>query len=365
MLTLDIRQEKPIPLDAQIMCAPGELLALVGPSGSGKSTILKTIAGLMQGPVGRIVVNDEVWLDSASRLSLPAHKRRVGFVFQSYALFPHMTVLENVLSACDAQREEDRVARAYKWIEAVRMKGLEDARPARLSGGQQQRVALARALVREPELLLLDEPFSAVDQLTRERLYEELAELRHRLSIPVVFVTHSLPEAQMLADRMVVLHHGRSLQSGTPDEIFLRPHNAEIARLVAHKNLAEATVLGHDEHYTQLDWNGLQLAAALRPDLAPGTRVAWLIPPLDVRLVDMRFDDYTGRENIHCAEVESVVPLGGQATVRVRMPNGERLTLTATAHIVRKRAVEAGRVVDVSLLAESIHLMAQAAEAEG
>src|SRR5690606_26224181 len=149
-------------------------------------------------------------------------------------------------------------------------------RPARLSGGQQQRVALARALVREPELLLLDEPFSAVDQLTRERLYEELAELRHRLSIPVVLVTHSLPEAQMLADRMVVLHHGRSLQSGMPDEIFLRPHNAELARLVAHNYLAEATVLGHDEHYTQLDWNGFQLAAALRPDIAPGTRVAWL-----------------------------------------------------------------------------------------
>src|SRR5690606_24184736 len=157
---------------------------------------------------------------SASGAHVPAHRRRVGFVFQSYALFPHMTVLENVLAACDALREEDRLAQAYKWIEAVRMKGLEDARPARLSGGQQQRVALARALVREPQLLLLDEPFSAVDQLTRERLYEELAELRSRLSIPVVFVTHSLPEAQMLADRMVVLHHGRTLQSGTPDEIF-------------------------------------------------------------------------------------------------------------------------------------------------
>ncbi|HLU76765.1 MAG TPA: ABC transporter ATP-binding protein [Burkholderiales bacterium] len=365
MLELRLAQQSPIPLDAQIRCETGELLALVGPSGSGKSTILKTIAGLMRGPVGRIVVNGDVWLDSASGAHVPAHRRRVGFVFQSYALFPHMTVLENVLAACDALREEDRLAQAYKWIEAVRMKGLEDARPARLSGGQQQRVALARALVREPQLLLLDEPFSAVDQLTRERLYEELAELRSRLSIPVVFVTHSLPEAQMLADRMVVLHHGRTLQSGTPDEIFLRPRTAEIARLVAHKNLGEAVVLGHDDRYTHVDWQGMQLAAAACPDLPPGTRVNWLIPPLDVRLVDMRFDDYTGRENIHCAEVESMVPLGGQVTVRVRMPNGQRLTLTATAHIVRKRAVEVGRVVDVSLLAESIHLMPREPEAAG
>ncbi len=357
MLELRLTQRTPIPLDAEIRCAPGELLALVGPSGSGKSTILKTVAGLIRGPSGRVCVDGEVWFDSAAGIDVPAHQRNVGFVFQSYALFPHMSVLENVMAACSAVQAADREALARKWIEAVRMKGLEDARPARLSGGQQQRAALARALAREPRLLLLDEPFSAVDQITRERLYEELAELRRRLSIPVVFVTHSLIEAQMLADRMVVLHHGRTLQSGTPDEIFSRPANAEVARLVAHKNLARATVIAHDQHHTEIDWRGMRLHTAPRPDIAIGTELTWLVPALDVRMVDEKRDNYTGRENIHTAQIEAVLPLGGQATVRLRMSNGESLSAIAMMHVVHKRGIAAGSKVDISLSSASIHLM--------
>ena len=362
MLELTLKQQTPIPLEAEFRCEQGELLALVGPSGSGKSTILKTIAGLIRGPRGNVRVDGEVWLDTEAGVERPAYRRNVGFVFQSYALFPHMSVLQNVMAACDEPDAAVREAQARKWIDAVRMKGLEDARPARLSGGQQQRAALARALVREPKLLLLDEPFSAVDQITRERLYEELAELRRRLSIPVVFVTHSLSEAQMLADRMVVLHHGRTLQSGTPEEIFSRPCSAEIARLVAHKNLAWATVIAHTERHTEIDWNGLRLLAASRPDLAVGTRIAWLIPALDVRMVDEKLDSYSGRENVHVAQVDAMVPLGGQATVRLRMPNGECLSATAMAHTLRKRAIEVGRTVDVSLLSASIHLMPDQSE---
>ncbi|HKY02371.1 MAG TPA: ABC transporter ATP-binding protein, partial [Burkholderiales bacterium] len=247
MLKVDIHQQRPITLDAELHCAPGELLALVGPSGSGKSTILKIIAGLLRGDGGSVRIGDEVWFDSAQGIDVPVHRRSVGFVFQSYALFPHMSVLENVLAAGTSE------AGARGWIEAVRMKGLEHQRPHQLSGGQQQRTALARALVREPKLLLLDEPFSAVDQLTRERLYEELADLRQRLHIPVIFVTHSLTEAQMLADRMVVLHRGRTLQNGTPDEIFRAPATADIARLVSHKNLLVAKILAHDTTHTRLE----------------------------------------------------------------------------------------------------------------
>nr|PZN06141.1 MAG: ABC transporter [Pseudomonadota bacterium] len=330
------------------------MLALVGPSGSGKSTILKTIAGLIRGPRGHVRVNGEVWLDTDAGIDVPPHRRNVGFVFQSYALFPHLTVLGNVMAAC---RAPDAEAKARKWIEAVRMRGLEDARPGRLSGGQQQRVALARALVREPKLLLLDEPFSAVDQLTRERLYEELAELRRRLDIPVVFVTHSLTEAQLLADRMVVLHHGRTLQSGTPDEIFRAPRNAQIARLVAHKNLHEAQVAVQQARHTIIDWKGLRLQAAANTRFPVGSQVSWLIPALEVRLVDEKLDGYAGRDNLHQALVEAVVPLGGQVTVRVRMPNGLHLVLSATEHIIRKRGIEVGRTVEVSLPAASIHLM--------
>ncbi|HKO88395.1 MAG TPA: ABC transporter ATP-binding protein [Burkholderiales bacterium] len=349
MLAVVLHQKRPITLDVDLRCDQGELLALVGPSGSGKSTVLKIIAGLLRGDVGSVRIDGETWFDSEKKINVPVHERSVGYVFQSYALFPHMTVLENLMAAGGSE------ARARHWIEAVRMKGLEHQRPHQLSGGQQQRAALARALVREPKLLLLDEPFSAVDQLTRDRLYEELAELRRRLNIPVIFVTHSLTEAQLLADRMVVLHRGRTLQSGTPEEVFRAPATPDIARLVAHKNLLEAQVIAADQTLTLLDWRGLRLNAPPGA-FTSGEKVAWLIPALDVRMngpdeapahVDNRFE----------AQIESVVPLGDQATVRIRMPNGECLTLSAAAHIVRKRQLAAGRSIGVSLLPASIHLM--------
>lgn len=351
MLQVRIHQQRPITLDAEFDCAPGELLAMVGPSGSGKSTILKIIAGLLRGDSGSVRVDGETWFDSAARADVPVHKRSVGFLFQSYALFPHMTVLQNLMAAGGSE------ARSREWIETVRMKGLEDRRPHQLSGGQQQRAALARALVREPKLLLLDEPFSAVDQLTRERLYEELADLRRRLNIPVIFVTHSLAEAQLLADRMVVLHRGRSLQQGTPDEVFRCPSTPDIARLVAHKNLLEATITAQESAATRLDWRGLPLRASARSEWAVGRTVAWLIPPLDVRLIWPEDAESARRDNCFDAKVEAIVPLGGHTTVRVRMPNDECLSLGVASHIARRRGIAPGSEVKLCLLAESIHLM--------
>lgn len=350
MLRAVIHQKKPITLDAELECAPGELLALVGPSGSGKSTILKIIAGLLRCDAGSIEVDGEVWSNTERGLSVPVHRRSVGFVFQSYALFPHMSVLQNLMATGADEKK------ALSWIEAVRMKGLEHQKPHQLSGGQQQRAALARALVREPKLLLLDEPFSAVDQLTRERLYEELAELRRRLHIPVVFVTHSLSEAQLLADRMVVLHRGRTLQGGTPAEVFRAPATADIARLVAHKNLLQGRVLAHEGSHTLLEWQGLHLRVPRAPAFGGGEAVIWLIPPQDVRLVwDEEREDR--RENYFPASVDSVVQLGDQASVRIRMPNGETLALSVPLHIARKRQLATGLKVNVSLIPESIHLM--------
>jgi molybdate transport system ATP-binding protein len=262
-----------------------------------------------------------------------------------------MSVLHNVMATGASE------ASAREWIAAVRMKGLEHQRPARLSGGQQQRAALARALAREPKLLLLDEPFAAVDQLTRERLYEELADLRRRLAIPVVFVTHSLVEAQTLADHMVVLHRGRTLQHGTPEEIFRTPQSADIARLVAHKNILTASIVRHDANATHLQWSGVELIAASRPELAVGSTVDWLIPALDVRLIWPEDVELSRRGNFFAAHIENLVPLGGHVSVHIRMPNNERLLLSVAAHIVRRRQLGIGGEVSVSLIPSSIHLM--------
>jgi len=218
-LDVELKAETPIPLDVAFRVAPGELLALVGHSGSGKTTILRTIAGLWRPDQARVAVAGAVWLDGAAGVNLAPHQRKAGVVFQNYALFPHMTAAQNVMSAMD---RPDR-AEAARILALVHLDGLADRKPAQLSGGQQQRVAVARALARRPQVLLLDEPFSAVDRATRERLHAEIMALRAHLNMPVVLVTHDMNEAQLLADRMVVIEKGRVVREGTTAAVMADP----------------------------------------------------------------------------------------------------------------------------------------------
>lgn len=231
-LVVSLHQTDPIPLAIDLKCARGEMLALVGPSGSGKTTILRSIAGLYRPDAGNIEVDGEIWYRPDRNISVPPYNRRVGMVFQSFALFPHMTALGNVMTALDHIPKAQRRARAEQMLELVHLQGLEDRRPANLSGGQQQRVAVARAVARDPVILLLDEPFSAVDRVTRRKLYREIAELRRQLAIPVILVTHDIDEARLLADNMCVLHHGRMLQVGTPAQIVEHPASDEVIEVL-------------------------------------------------------------------------------------------------------------------------------------
>jgi molybdate transport system ATP-binding protein len=231
-LTVALRQQGPIALDVAFSVAPGEILALVGPSGSGKSTTLRAIAGLYEPSDGRIACNGSVWLDRGAGIGVPPRERRVGMVFQSYALFPHLTAAENVMEALGDRPPQARKDSALALLARMHLDGLQDRRPASLSGGQQQRVAVARALARKPDVLLLDEPFSAVDRVTRRRLRGELAELRRELSMPVILVTHDLDDVVRLADRMCVLNGGSILQTGTVEEVMARPASPLIAELL-------------------------------------------------------------------------------------------------------------------------------------
>jgi len=231
-LDVKLRQERSIPLDLAFSVAPGEILALVGPSGSGKSTTLRAIAGLYTPAGGRIACNGSIWLDCEAGTDLPGRRRRVGMVFQSYALFPHLSATENVMEALGALPRDERRALARALLARFHLDGLEDRLPASLSGGQQQRVAVARALARKPHVLLLDEPFSAVDRVTRRRLRRELVELRRELSMPTILVTHDLSDVIRLADRICVLQEGRILQTGKVEEVMARPANATVAELL-------------------------------------------------------------------------------------------------------------------------------------
>jgi molybdate transport system ATP-binding protein len=360
-LAVRLRQSRPVPLDVELACAPGELLALVGPSGSGKSTTLRAIAGLHRVWDGLVRCGRRTWLDTGAGLDLPPHRRGVGFVFQSYALFPHMTALGNVAAAMGHRPAAGRKDRARELLAQVRLAGLEDRRPAELSGGQQQRVAVARALAREPSALLLDEPFSAVDRGTRERLYRELVELRRGLAMPMVLVTHDLEEAALLADRMTLLHHGRTLQTATPHELTTRPASAEVARLVGLRNLFTGRVAGHvlDREVTLVAWRDRVLEAALAPGFEPGDPVSWVIPEMDVLMHRRDRPSRGERENPVPAVVAELWRLGQNFTARLHADGSadEPLFLTIPVHVARRNGVEVGVTVTVSLLADAIHLM--------
>ena len=209
-LTVSLRQDGPIPLDVEFSCEPGDVLAIFGPSGSGKTTILRAIAGLVRPAQGRVQSGAETWTDTNAGVFLPPHRRAVGFVFQEYALFPHLTALGNVMTALGHRRRSERRSRAAALLTAVHLGGQESKRPSELSGGERQRVALARALAREPAVLLLDEPFAAVDRAVRRRLQSEIDSLRRTLDMPLILVTHDFDDVVRLATHVLMLEHGRA-----------------------------------------------------------------------------------------------------------------------------------------------------------
>ncbi len=227
-----LRQERPIPLDVRFECARGRTLALIGPSGAGKTTILRSIAGLYRPTSARVVCNGVTWLDTANGVARPAHERRTGLVFQSYALFPHLSAHENVTIALAHLPREQRAAAADALLARVGLSRASARRPFSLSGGEQQRVALARALAREPEVLLLDEPFSAIDRRTRRQLQVDLSALRGELQAPIILVTHDVDEAMALADDVVVIDHGVMLQSGTVHDVLASPTSETVRAIL-------------------------------------------------------------------------------------------------------------------------------------
>lgn len=332
-LEVKVRAAAPIPLDVAFRVEPGELMALVGHSGSGKSTLLRTIAGLWTPANARVSVDNSLWLDTAARVDLPPHRRRVGLVFQHYALFPHMTAEQNVMAAMD----RDDPAEAGRILGLVNLHGLADRKPAQLSGGQQQRVAVARALARRPQALLLDEPFSAVDRVTREKLYGEIIVLRAHLKMPVILVTHDINEAQLLADRMMVIEKGRLVREGTTAEVMA---DVGALRAMGIRELAAmlpATVAEHlPDGLTRLD---AATGPLFLPTVkgAPGTRVRVRIMAHEVILSRARPEGLSA-QNILRGQVAQIVPGHGPGVI-VHVAVGAHEIL---ARITRRAADQLG-----------------------
>jgi molybdate transport system ATP-binding protein len=288
---LEVRVVKRLPgftLDAEWR-AGDEVVTLFGPSGAGKTLTLQCLAGLIRPDEGRIVVNGTVFFDSAARIDLPTQKRRLGYVFQGHALFPHLSVADNVAYGLHGRPRGERQRRTAEILERLGLGDLAARRPSELSGGQRQRVALGRALAPDPALLLLDEPLSALDAPLRRQLREELLGVVREWGKTTVLVTHDLPEAFQLSDRVVVYEAGRVVQQAPKTELLSAPASERVARLMGVRNILSGTVQKAIHDRIQLRWRGQTLEAVNSPTHSylpePGAPISFFIRPEYVRLI--------------------------------------------------------------------------------
>jgi spermidine/putrescine transport system ATP-binding protein len=324
----------------------GEFFSLLGPSGCGKTTLLRIVGGLEVADEGAVRIGGR------DARTIPAHRRPVNTVFQSYALFPHLTVRENVAFGLRMKKvaEPARGQRVERAMELVQIGAFASRRPAQLSGGQKQRVALARALVNEPEVLLLDEPLGALDLKLRKELQVELLALQRRLGITFVFVTHDQEEALTMSDRIAVMRAGRIEQLGEAHALYERPRNRFVGSFLGTVNLLEGTVGrgGQGEFEVETPAAGTLRATADPGQAAPGGKVTLAIRPEKVRIVT----DGSPGENRVAAVVETVLYVGSSSQYLLR---AGPLALTAhTMNAGAQKALRPGERVQAELPAASL-----------
>jgi molybdate transport system ATP-binding protein len=368
-LHVDLRSSSPVHLQAQFDAAPGELVALVGASGSGKTTLLRSIAGLHRSAdlVGQVRLGDRFWMDSKQGIYLSPQQRRVGLVFQQYALFPHLSAIDNIALCAHpiwAGGQNDSKKTAQNWLDRMGMSELAQRLPHELSGGQQQRVALARALVRIRQrdggaggVLLLDEPFSAVDAPMRQVLYRELAQLRQSVNIPIVLVTHDLHEARRLADKIVIIDAGQSLQSGSPAHVMRSPRNARVAQLVGIHNHFSARFFADVPGQAALQWGNLRLRVIDKNKIANDTAVTWVLAGEEVQLHAADASMGVAVNRLEC-RLSEMLPLGEISLCRLAVQGTQdTIQLNLPTEKLSAMRVASGDAVALAVPPESVHIM--------
>ncbi len=317
----------------------GEVFTLLGPSGCGKSTTLRMVAGLEEPDEGTIHFEDRLIFDAEQNVSLQPEKRNIGMVFQSYAIWPHMTVAENVAFPLQARRvaRNEIPRRVSQVLELVGMQGMEKRPAPLLSGGQQQRVALARALVTEPSILLLDEPFSNLDAKLREQMRIEVKLIQERLNIAVLFVTHDQVEALSLSDRIAIMNSGQVVQEGTPFELYEQPANEFVRDFIGKTILFQGVVKASNmSGQLALDIDGAPSCVVFgsspaQPVLAEGRRVLIGVRPEDVELVPA--DSETVPDGMIGAKIETALYLGDRIEYQVAVGAQNKLILHGDRHL--------------------------------
>jgi len=305
----------------------GEFVTLLGPSGCGKTTTLRMVAGLEQNDDGSISIGHEAVSDAARGFFLPPERRSLGMVFQSYAIWPHMTVLENVAYPLKVRRlsAKEMELRARAALRLVEMEDFAERPAPALSGGQQQRVAIARALVFEPAVMLLDEPLSNLDAKLRAQMGDEFRKLQRRLGVTTLYVTHDQDEAMALSDRVVVMHKGRILQMGPPEQIYQRPESLRVARFFGSPNLFTARITetlrdGEDGLLVRVEGPGITGLTVAQRGLEPGREITVMVRPENLSPFKPS-DDADERLSWH-GTVAHAVFRGSRRSVVVDTPQG-------------------------------------------
>ncbi|WP_299002449.1 sulfate/molybdate ABC transporter ATP-binding protein [uncultured Shewanella sp.] len=356
-LYCQIEQSLPIPLKVDFSCEAGKLLAIVGPSGGGKSTLLRVLAGLSLPRTGHIECGGRCLFDAKGHIHMSPAERHVGYVPQHFGLFPHLTALENILAGLDHIPKVARKHRAMQWLAEMNLTHVAHRRPSALSGGQQQRIALARALAREPTLLLLDEPFSAVDWKTREFLYESLFDLKSSLNIPVIMVTHDLKEALLLADNILLMDDGYMLQHGSPQALLSRPTSEIVAKQMGQKNVFDGVVTTDtiSTDVSCLYWQGVKVNAAYQASLVQGQDVRWMVSNSGIEL----YDDLSLAKEPNCFVVTVVSLLAIGDMIRIILSvnaNAQRLHLELPVQVVKQLGLMQGKESLAMLNLSCIHI---------
>jgi molybdate transport system ATP-binding protein len=340
-------------LDAQLSAREGECLALAGPSGAGKTSLLRTAAGLLRPDQGRVTCGSEVWLDTERGVFLDPERRRCGYVFQEYALFPHLRAWQNVAYPLRAGSRAERRRRAHDLLDRFGVAHLAGARPATLSGGERQRVALARALALRPSALLLDEPLSALDARTRAAAARELAGVLRESEAPALLVTHDFGEAAQLGDRVGVIDAGRIVQTGTASELAAEPRSAFVADFTGAVVLTGTARRGHDE-LTVVALDGGGTLVTTDPGSGP---VAVSTYPWEIAIEPPGDPSGGSPRNRLRAEVLSITAVGNR--VRVGLAAAQPLVAEVTTGAVRELGLQVGDRVDAVWKAAATRLVAR------
>jgi molybdate transport system ATP-binding protein len=335
-------------LDVALGVGAGECLAVAGPSGAGKTSLLRVVAGLLRPDQGQVEAAGETWLDTRRGVDVPPERRRCGYLFQEYALFGHLSAWQNVAYPL---RGKDRRARALELLERFGMSALADARPRTLSGGERQRVALARALARTPDVLLLDEPLSALDARTRAGAVRELGSVLRAAEVPALLVTHDFSEAAALGDRVGVIDAGRVVQEGTPSELAAAPRSAFVADFTGAVVLTGTARDGPDGlTHVDLDGGG----EVTSTDRAEGP-VAISVYPWEIAIEPAGEASHGSTQNRLDAEVLSVTTIGNR--VRLGLAASQPLAAEITGVSVETLGLRPGVRVTASWKAAATRLV--------